>query len=195
MKQDPLLNEKDDDYIVFDVETTGLPITPAFCQYFSPENYDEYYSSSRIVQVALVSKRIYRSWIIKPNDFKIENSQFHGITQERAVEEGVSWDEMMEEFFTLIDKFEYIVGHNIQFDIHVFAAELYRRGYGRKATQLLNKPFDDTMLLGREKMQQYRMPKLTNLYEFLFKKQFDNPHNALYDCKATKECYEILTRT
>ena len=112
--------------LVLDIETTGLPQTKGFGNYYNPKEINKY-NSSRIVSIALLNDNMEKYSIIKPNDFTIKNSHFHGITQENAVKNGIS----LKDFFNPsilqeIENSDIILGHNIDFDINVLLSELYR---------------------------------------------------------------------
>ena len=174
-------------FIVLDTETTGLPQTPGFGVWYHPSD-TRHYDSSRVIQVAVVSETESFMWYIKPEDFQIENSEFHGITQDIALS-GVSWDTMIAELMDILGRYDVIVGHNILFDLHVIAAELYRREQSVIATQLLNIPYECTMCLGKLYMKSTRFPKLVDLYEHIYKKKIQQTHDAIEDCKTTFDCY------
>ena len=119
--------------IVFDLETTGLPITPGFMQYYPP-NETKYYDSSRIVQIAYIkldenNQEIYRkNKLVKPLDFKITNSTFHGITQEKAMKEGEEMKDILASLVSDLKDCKVLIGHNILFDYNILLSECYRLG-------------------------------------------------------------------
>ena len=174
-------------FIVLDTETTGLPKTPRFGAWYSPSE-THYYTSSRVIQVAVVSSTESHVWLIRPENFSIKNSEFHGITQEMALG-GVSWNTMITELMDILKRYDVIVGHNILFDINVLAAELYKRDQLALASELLAIPYECTMFNGKMYMNTYRYPKLTVLYEYLFQEQINQKHDALEDCCITYDCY------
>ena len=116
-------------YIFFDTETTGVPRN-----YKAPMQNTANWP--RLVQLAwlLVDVRGIelkrKSVIIRPDGFTIpeEAVQVHGITTERAQNEGFPLWNVLYEFMQDLELAEEIVGHNIDFDIHIVGAELCRLG-------------------------------------------------------------------
>ena len=69
-----------------------------------------------------------KDFIIKPNGFVIPetSSNIHGITTERALKEGIDLSIVLDLFDNDLKQADIIVGHNIDFDIKVVRAEMYR---------------------------------------------------------------------
>lgn len=174
-------------FIILDTETTGLPRTPRFGAWYNPSE-TRYYDDARVIQVAVVSETESHTWFIQPEGFKVENSEFHGITHEMAMS-GVSWDTMIVELLEVLGRYEVIVGHNVLFDINVLAAEMYRREQLAIAGEFLSIPYECTMYMGKLHMHSRRFPKLIVLYEYLFGEKMEQKHDALEDCQATYDCY------
>lgn len=179
--------------LVLDIETTGLPQIKGFGNYYNPKDTLRY-NTSRVVSIAFITDDGYEKYsIIKPNDFTIHNSHFHGITQKKAIEKGVSLhDFFSKELLKKIKDTEFILGHNIHFDIHVLLSELYRQGLYSIYSLLENKELKCSMKEGQDYFQLKKSPKLTDLYYTLFQKEFHNSHHALSDAKASLECYQKM---
>ncbi|MCC5921307.1 MAG: DNA polymerase III subunit alpha [Cyclobacteriaceae bacterium] len=182
-------------YLIFDTETTGLP-----------RNYNAPFSDSenwpRCVQIAwqlhaangdLIEAD---NLIVKPNGFTIPYSsiQIHGITNERAQEEGKAVDDVLERFKAALERTQIIVGHNIEFDINIMGAELFRLSHPTEI--LASKKTIDTKEAGTNycaisggKGGKFKWPTLTELHEKLFGKPFDDAHDAAYDVDATARCF------
>jgi len=113
--------------LFFDVETTGLPK-----RYNVP--YHVIDNWPRIVQIAWAgflpdgTECFADDAIIRPDDFVIpENvAAIHGITQERALREGISAVAALEEFASDADRSSLLIAHNISFDLPIVAAALLR---------------------------------------------------------------------
>jgi len=187
--------------IVLDTETTGLPKMVGFNQFKNP-NSIENYDSSRVIQIAIgcydsKEKELeFHDILINPdNKFMIKNSHFHGITQEMALKEGILFSDFTTILKNILDKTELIVGHNIKFDTHVLASELYRIGEHKLAFTLLQKETYCTCQNGKNitkiknKSNRYKLPKLEELYTHLYKEPMINYHNAKYDVIHTAKCY------
>jgi DNA polymerase III epsilon subunit-like protein len=67
-------------------------------------------------------------FIIKPVGFTIpaDASRIHGISTEKAIEEGNALLPVLQEFQALITETEYLVAHNISFDEKIVGAEFLR---------------------------------------------------------------------
>lgn len=183
--------------LFFDTETTGKPLN-----YKAPVT--DLYNWPRLVQLAWIMadkdgnvlKK--KSVIIKPEGFSIpaDSVAVHGITTERALREGLSLNDVLEEFATDLSLAEHIVGHNIDFDQHIVGAELCR--IGMNFNTLMDKPCTCTMKTSTKYCAipnpntyfgGYKWPSLQELYQKLFNRSFEDAHDALADITATKECY------
>jgi DNA polymerase-3 subunit alpha len=188
-------------FLIFDTETTGLPRN-----YSAPlTDFDNW---PRMVQVAwqlhdakgnLVSSN---SIIVKPEGYTIPFNavQIHGITNERAIEEGQDLKAVLQEFVDAVSKTTYLCGHNIEFDNNIIGAELLRCGL---ENVLASKPFIDTKndqttefcAIPGGRGGKFKWPTLTELYSKLFNDTFAEAHNAAFDVLATgKVFFEIIKR-
>ena len=188
-------------FLIFDTETTGLP-----------RNYNAPVSDAdnwpRMVQIAWQlhdakgSLLQHDSIIVKPDGYTIPFAtiQIHGITNERANEEGQDLRETLNKFIAAVGQTTYLCGHNIEFDINIIGAELLRCGF---QNVLANKAFIDTKndqttnycALPGGRGGKFKWPTLTELYQKLFNKGFDEAHNAAFDVAATgKVFFEIIKR-
>ena len=119
--------------LIFDTETTGLPITKSYGLF---PDYRElnFYNPSRIVQISYIitdselNKLEESDTIIKADNFKIKNSSFHGITDLISETKGIPFVEFANSFYNSLDHVNVIIGHNIDFDINVLLSELFRYG-------------------------------------------------------------------
>lgn len=184
-------------YLFFDIETTGLPkVRDA-----SITNLNNW---PRMVQLAwsrydenqnLIAEANY---IIKPEGFTIPAgaSKVHGITTEKALESGVHLETALQKFSEVISKSEIIIAHNMDFDEKIVGAEFLRSGV---KSVLFDKQRFCTMKTTTELCQitgpyGYKWPKLSELYYHLFKRDFENAHDATVDVKACVKCFFELIR-
>ena len=120
-------------YLIIDTETTGLPKTKGFDKWFNPKKH-EYYDSARLVQIAwkVLDKNfeeiLSENYIVQRDDFSIENSSFHGITNEMTDSIGIPLDTIFEKLYTILLECEYIIAHNMAFDEHILLNHTYRIG-------------------------------------------------------------------
>lgn len=185
-------------YLFFDTETVGLPV-----DYDSPAsdtaNWPRMVQLSWILTDGQGNRLSQGDYIIRPNGFVVPEtaSNIHGITTERAYAEGAPLDSVLVLFMRDLDSAEYIVGHNVSFDIHVVDAEMIRSSYeGRlssmKAYCTMIASIDYCKLPGM--YGHYKWPKLQELHKVLFGCNFDGAHNSAADIDATCKCFWELRR-
>ena len=182
-------------YLIFDTETTGLPRN-------KNAPLTDFENWPRLVQLAwqlhdqkgkLLSQQ---NFIIKPDGFDIpfKAEQVHGISTQRAIEEGQDLKQVLQEFAEDLERTQQLVGHNIEFDISIIGSELLRAHLTTE--RFLNLPRLDTGLSAIEFCQlqggiggKLKMPKLSELYEKLFSTKFPDAHDAAYDVDATAKSF------
>ena len=184
-------------FFFFDTETTGVPLN-----YKAPSSDTNNWP--RLVQLAWIltdeeSNRIHTgNLIVKPDGFVIpaDATKVHGITTQRAKEEGVSLAEAIEQFKADLDVATYIVGHNIDFDKKIVGAEMIRLGMKdelekKKSYCTMQSSIDFCKIPGK---YGYKYPKLQELYKKLFGAEFENAHDAMSDIEATEKCFWELKK-
>jgi len=182
-------------YLIFDTETTGLPKNKQ-----APlTDFDNW---PRVVQIAwqlhdhagkLLSNE---NLIVKPDGFTIpfNAEKVHGISTQRALDEGLPLDEVLDRFTSDLNKTKLIIGHNIlDFDVKVLGAEYLRR---EKENAIAQKEALDTQLESTEycaipggRGGQFKWPTLLELHTKLFGADFDDAHDAAYDVAANAKCF------
>jgi DNA polymerase-3 subunit alpha len=186
-------------FLIFDTETTGLPVN-----YNAPVSDTDNWP--RIVQLAWECHDIAgnliaaKSYIIKPEGFTIPFAaeKVHGISTEKALTEGHDLDAVLEEFTGSIDQSGLIIGHNVDFDLKIAGAEFYRRGVATKLFDVkvicTKEVSTDICALPGGKGGKYKWPTLAELHEVLFHEGFQEAHNAAADVAATARCFFELVR-
>lgn len=180
--------------LIIDVETTGLPIR---CKYMMPSDYTdlEKYNSARIVQLsAMLCNDKYETIelydvIVKLHSIHIQNSNFHGITDEISQLHGMPFENVAQKLRELLLKdTSHIIAHNIDFDIPVIKSELHRYGMLEIIELINNKTLICTMkktkdIVNIKSKYGYgnKYPRLSELYTFLFNEPIENAHNSKYD--------------
>ena len=175
-------------FLIFDTETTGFR------------------AKNRLVQLAW---QLYKNedlktekcFVVKPNNFTIPRQvvEIHGISTEIALEKGKPLKFVLKKFLNDLNFADYIVGHNLNYDIMVLDKEFSRLGI---TNTLMAKKKVDTMFVSTDFVKlppvknftKYKYPKLKELYYFLFNKEMKNAHNALADVKATAQCFFELKK-
>ena len=186
-------------YLFFDTETTGIPN-----DYKAPcTNIDNW---PRLIQLGWLltdaAGRILSegNHIVRPDGFEIPKaaSDVHGITTEFALENGKPLLDVIFAFGADLNQADCMVGHNLDYDLHIVGAEYVRLGYDSRI--MFARPTLCTMqatiqfcnIPGRFGP---KWPKLMELYTKLFGQGFDGAHDAMADIRATKDCFfELLKR-
>lgn len=179
-------------YLFFDTETTGIP-----ANYNAPMS--DINNWPRLVQLAwilcdedgnIIEKE---TVIIKPRNFVIPQSasSIHGISTERALNEGVDLKDALLNFSEKIKMSKVLVGHNISFDINIVGSELIRANLdctvkNMKSICTMKSSVNFCAISG---YNGYKWPKLEELYRKLFGKMFEDAHDALADISATHDCF------
>ncbi|MCF0206424.1 MAG: 3'-5' exonuclease [Bacteroidales bacterium] len=180
-------------YLFFDTETVGLPKN-----YDAPA--DDTANWPRMVQLSWIFSddqgQILNkgNYYVRPNGFEIpvQASKIHGITTEIALKEGLELDSVLSLFVADLHSADYLVGHNVTFDIHVVEAEMIRMGFEERLTKMKSYC---TMLAGTDFCKLpgyyggYKWPKLKELYNKLFGCDFERAHNSAADIEATFKCF------
>ena len=187
--------------LFFDTETTGLPKS-------MKAPVDDVDNWPRLLQLAWHKDNAAgtateaRDYIIRPDDFTIDNAsiavQIHGITHERAMDEGVPILGVLEEFRDKIFEVTTLVAHNIRFDEKIAGAEFVRAGFWNFCD---DRPRVCTMMsttalcgLKQKNGKTPKWPKLAELHKHLFGCGFEHAHNAAADVAAGVKCYWELKR-
>ncbi|WP_185872551.1 DNA polymerase III subunit alpha [Blattabacterium cuenoti] len=189
-------------YLIIDTETTGLPI-----YYKNPVTDTENWP--RLVQIAWQSHDCFgkilefKNFIVKPDNYEIPFNSFkiHGITNQIAEKYGKNLTFVINQFEKILKKSEYIIGHNLEFDINIIDCEYFRinkktllKVNKKKILDTKNLATDYCKLPGTGVKKKFKWPKLTELYYKLFGITLNHAHNAAYDVKATARCFLELLR-
>lgn len=184
-------------YLFFDTETNGLP-----------ENWKAPVTDTdnwpRVTQLGwqlydedenLISEK---SHLIKPDGWEIPKEKFfidNNMSTERCEEFGIPLDEAVSEFFEDMKSAEYLIAHNMDFDIKVIGSEFVRLDV--KPEKELKKicTMKETTSFCKVlpfRYGSYKWPTLTELHVKLFNEEFEGAHDALDDVKAcSKSFFEL----
>lgn len=180
-------------FLAFDTETTGVNGKPF------------------IVQLAFIlseddgTVRGSANFIVKPDGYDEipeEASNIHGITTAIAKRCGVPIAVAISAFNNAAMNCTTLVAHNIGFDIRMLEYAYERGNWPSRIGKLThfctmehtkNKiripPTAKMLAAGR---REFKAPKLSEAYEYAFKKPLENAHDALYDVNACKDLYMWL---
>lgn len=177
--------------LFMDTETTGIPKN-----YKAPPS--DVSNWPRLVQVGWIFGDNKQEYIIRPTDFTIpvDASNIHGVTQEKALAEGVHIHGVLEEIKGLVRTADIVAGHNISFDTKIVGAEFYREFGkdffdGKRTVCTMLKSIDFCALPGK---YGFKYPKLSELYLKLFGRDMGAAHTALMDIENTKECFDEMVK-
>lgn len=182
-------------YLFIDTETTGLPRSRARAR--SPDEVSDW---PRLVQLGWIlcaddGERLdEREQIVRPAGFTIDRGAVavHGITTERALAEGVPLKTVLRELNEAVERSTVLVGHNVDFDRNVLAAEFVRLGMTVHLTALpsrctMRETTDFCRIPGGPRG--YKWPSLGELHELLFDEPPDGAHSALADAEACRRSF------
>jgi len=133
--------------------------------------------------------------------------EVHGITIERADQEGIEELEAAEQFGLMLRQADLVVCHNFAFDWN-YVYQMMERNLEElsdlaRSAFYLDLPNHCTMkdknvvkMCGlKNKAGRAKWPKLSELYEYLFGESFEGAHDAYEDISATKRCFfELVSR-
>lgn len=185
---------------VFDTETSGMP------EWKIPSDDP---AQPHIVQIAAIvfdpddsfAKERELNLIVKPDGWEWDENcpayQTHGITVERAMDEGVSEKDALDAFMDLHKGCDYRVAHNATFDNRIIRIAL-KRYYGDAEADLWkSQVYHCTMLRAKPIMKLpplgrygYKSPKLAEAVEFFTGLKLENAHDALADATACLEVWK-----
>lgn len=183
-------------YLFLDTETTGLPKK----RNADPMDFDNW---PYVVEIAWLLTDEFGlqvsgdKYIVKQN-VKIpqEAIRVHHITNEDMNSKGVSPKVVYREFIEAVANCDYIIAHNIDFDLPILQCELYRNGFN---VSLYEKKHFCTMKAGKDFCYSFdangrpKNPKLVELFSSLYFNVSSLPikgtHSALADTLMTYRCF------
>lgn len=181
-------------YLFFHINATGRPkkwSRPASDTFFWP----------RLIQIAwqeydekkqLISSE---NFIIKPEGFEIseETEDYTKITPDRAREEGVDLEEVLQKFSKLVDKCKYIVAHNTKLAANVVEAEFIRKGkssrlFSSELMSLMQEATYFCKIVARGGTK-YKWPSLQEVHKKCYDVKFADAYDAGVSVQALSNCF------
>jgi len=200
--------------LAFDTETTGL-----FPQKKDSYNVEDmpFITQLSFIMYDKKNKQIlqtYNQYIRIPQEVVISEfiTNLTGVTREKC-NNGVHIRDALQAFWMAYNQCDVVIAHNIDFDRRMMEIELIRNLYiliDIRSMSMFNSTYNYingirevcTGNLGRNICIIYntnkngnaykKMPKLSELYEFLFKTPMLGAHNSLYDTEACLKCYTAI---
>jgi len=191
-------------HLIFDTETSDLP------NFKLPADDP---AQARIVQLGAMlcdgddfAPVAELNTIIKPDGWTIaEGAQkVHGISLERAMDEGRPIADVIEEFDALFDRTDVLVGFNIRFDNKLVRGARRRLErpdrFGerpevdvmRLCTRICNIP--PTAAMMRAGINYAKSPKLEEAFRIMLEREMPDAHDAMGDVRATRDLLVDLHR-
>lgn len=183
--------------LFFDCETTGKP--KAY-----NASYEDVDNWPRVTQLAwmlcdeagnIISQRqslIYpKGWEIPKEQFFIDNN----MSTERCIEEGNPILGELILFLGAKNNADVLAAHNLSFDHRTVWAEFIRAGIEpKKGMEKICTMMKSTKYCNLPGTRGPKWPKLEELHQVLFKKDFDGAHDAMADVIALKDCFFELVK-
>lgn len=137
-----------------------------------------------------------QSYLIKPDGWVVPKEQFfidNNMSTERCEEFGIPLSEAVEHFVKDLEQSEYLIAHNMQFDINVIGAEFLRLNVSpSKEPKKFCTMKETTNFCKIPGFKGYKWPTLTELHTKIFGEGFHGAHDALDDVKAcAKSFFEL----
>lgn len=194
--------------LVFDTETTGLPLGYNY-------SYKDSSKWPHIIQFSFILYDLEKNKIINESDFIIDvaknvnitekSIEVHGITRNISETQGFDIKDILEIFQVCIDSADYVVAHNINFDRNMILAECHRNKLYKMesmfssdkvyfCTMLRSKNWCNITAISKYNGEQFiRYPKLIELHEKLFNEKPSNLHNSFIDVIVCLRCFYKMT--
>lgn len=140
--------------------------------------------------------------IIKPEGFNFNETiaKKCSIEQEDIDKRGTKIEDVLAAFNASLDKIEYVVAHNMNFNENVIAAEFLRKGirhslFLKERICLMQESTFFCKIPSRGRGAGYKWPTLTELHSIIFKKAYSPPNNARADVIAATRSFKALMLT
>lgn len=189
-------------YLFFNTEATGFP-----ADYNAPISNGENWP--RVVQLAYSlytaeGKMLeHQNCIIRPEGYNIpaDSAEIHGISNERALEEGEDLKKVLTDFHRLTFRCTHLIAHNISFREKLLGAEYYRvlgnnpLSGSSKHCLMKNEEIIAFCALPPFAYGSYKWPTLSELHFKLFHNSYMETHNAETDLEEVIKCFfEVMKR-
>ena len=193
--------------LVFDTESTGLIHSTSYSDANNP-----YLASIAALLYDTEANRIISSLNtpIHPAGWKMppEAEAVNGLSTEYLCKVGVPAQDVVSLFMNIASKADLVVGHNVEFDIKIMSAALWRHitiehsenfAHEVIANHWLTLPTFCTMKESKDEVQalnkngRIKNPKLAEAYKHFFGRDLERAHSANADAVATLEIYLALT--
>jgi DNA polymerase III epsilon subunit-like protein len=199
-------------FLFIKIETTGLPLinnNNINHKYYDYTNYSKY-NTSRIVRLTWGTynynkqNKSIHNYIIKPDNFVIENSNIHKITNEQAVNQGIPITEAFKHLKKDIKNVKFVVAHSSDFLRNILYSELHRCGKTSLIDKLKEKVHictaEETVTMVKipinPQSNRFKTPTFVQLYKFCHQgNDFnDNNNDGISYINALMECFFMIIK-
>ena len=193
--------------LVFDTETTGLPLWKEPSEHPGQPHLVQY--TGVVVDTDTAEESDYVDTLVRPDGWIIpdEVSAIHGITTERALAEGVPEADVVRGWHDLLPTVDLVVGFNVDFDLRLMRIGLVRYGWTkeqcdeiakairkhdvmRQVTPIAKLPPTNRMMAAG--MRQFKQPTLKEAMLAVFGETMEDAHDARGDVLATLRLFMHL---
>lgn len=185
-------NIKDKNVLIFDTETSGLNNNYELLSIsYSSGIFNTTFSNNEI-------KNYFRSNTKYQIDEKSKSFEINGLSQLFLEENGIPINELFDKIKDDLNNCDYLIAHNINFDIGILEKEAERNNREDILQILKSKPklcsmlgIMNTMKLPKKlswSKDKYGWPSLKEFYKFCFNEQLVQDHKSINDVKALIEC-------
>ena len=181
-------NFKSKKILVLDTEYDSNPkrlLALAYVIYFYDDNKWQKIKNVRYVK--------YSSDIFQVDE-NGESFEFHQLTNDFLQENGEDINEIISDFSNSLDDIDVILGQNVvNADLQLIRKESIgtNNWFDDIRNKIKNMEIYDTMISFRNSKPELKS-SLDSIYQFCFKKEMKNHHDALSDCKNTFKCFEYM---
>lgn len=180
-------------YLFFDTETTGLPLW---------NERSKHPDQPHIVQLACVlcdeggAELTGMDCIIKPEGYTIpkEASDIHGITTERALEEGLALWRAVWSFERSIGVAGLMVAHNMSFDKRMLRIAYHRLKLDPPEIDCRCTMKELTPIMKLPGNHGFKWPRLEEAYQYFFNEGLEGAHDAMVDVRACARIFFEMER-
>ena len=202
-------------FIVYDTETTGLPSKNA--KLTLTDLWPHIVQFSYIIYESETNEIEKKDYIIQiPENIVMnnENIAIHGITNEMSQTKGLKINNVIEEFINIIEGSDFVIGHNLEFDLNILKVELLRIIRETNDEEVKQKYQDKLNILYfydkyfctmqntinvcklpspyKKFKDQFKYPRLDELHNHFFGIKPQKLHNSLNDVMVTFRCFYKL---
>lgn len=190
--------------MLFDTETTGLPLWREPSHHPGQPHLVQF--TAMICDGAPERETDFVNLFVRPNGWIIpeEIVALHGVTNERALAEGIDEHMVVGRFLAMIAKADLLCAYGVDFDMRIMRIAMRRAGFSkdacdtmagsikthcvmRQATPLAQVPPTDKMMASGRKT--WKTPTLTEAVRALLGEELEDAHDARVDVLSTARLY------